>query len=268
MIPRIIHQIYMQGWEAIPAPLQANIAALRGRNPDWEYRFYDETSGRRFIADRLPEYLAAYDRIDPAYLAARSDFLRYCVCYVNGGFYLDLKSVAQRPLDEVLHPDDELVLSQWTSLQGQPSPHPELRHIAGSEYVNFFIACSRENPLLRSVLEQVTRNISRYRLWNGVGLEGVLRLTGPIPFSLAIEAGRARHPHRIAHMENDLHLEYSLYGDYFSHRTRVGSHYSEFTRPVVRLGPVAAASAFLFFGLVAPRLKRLRRKISSLSAKG
>lgn len=261
MIPRIIHQIYMQGWDAIPADVKANIALLRERNPTWEYRFYDEATGRQFLADHLPEYLLVYDRIDSAYFAARSDFLRYCICYVVGGFYIDVKSVARKPLDEVFRPDDKIVLSQWTILIGKPSQHPELRHIVGCEYVNFFIASFRENPLLGTVIEKVVRNVTHYRLRDGVGRRGVLRVTGPIAYSLAIESNRAQYPHRIAHMENDLGFESSLYGDHSSHRTRFGPHYSELTRPVVRRGLMQEIYAFLFYGVISPKIAFLRVKI-------
>jgi mannosyltransferase OCH1-like enzyme len=264
VIPRIIHQIYMQGWEAIPEDVKLNIAALRERNPNWEYRFYDEASGRKFIADHLPEYLPAYDRIEPAYFAARADFLRYCACYVEGGFYLDVKSVARKPLDEILRPDDHLVLSQWTLLRGKPAQHTELQHIIGCEYVIFFIASSRANPLLRKVIEKVAKNIADYRLRDGVGARGVLRLSGPIAYSLAIEANRARHPHRIAHMEDDLQLQASMYNDHFSHRTRLGRHYSELFWPVVRIDPLRTALALIYFGALAPQFSYLRGKTSRM----
>lgn len=259
MIPRIIHQIYMQGWDAIPDEVKANIAAFQKRNPGWEYRFYNETSGRQFIADRLPEYLAAYDRIEQRYFAARSDFLRYCVCYVDGGFYFDLKSVAARPLDEILGPDDEFVLSQWPFVH-ESSQHRELRHIAGYEYVVFFLAASKKNPLLRAVLDHVARNVLQYRLRDGVGRPGVLRVTGPIAYSLAIEANRGRHPHRIARMQEDLHLEPSMYGDHFSHWSRFGRHYSELCLPVARLDPIRTMISVIFHGMLFPVIARVRHK--------
>lgn len=267
MIPRIIHQIYMQGWDRLPADVKLNISALRARNPGWEYRFYDEVTGRQFLMDHLPNYLVTYDSIDPAYFAARSDFLRYCICYVIGGFYIDVKSVAKKKLDEVLLPEDEIVLSQWTVLNGKPSSHPELRHISGCEYVNFFIASSRANPLLKAVIEEVAQKVANYRFWDGVGRKGVLRITGPIAYSLTIEANRADHPHRIANMENDLHLEFSFYGDHFSHRTRLGQHYSELHRPIVQSGSIQRALAFVIFGPLASRFRRLKTVFSRIPEK-
>lgn len=40
-IPKIIHQIYLQGEANIPDNIKKSVAELR-RNPDWDYRLYDE----------------------------------------------------------------------------------------------------------------------------------------------------------------------------------------------------------------------------------
>ncbi len=48
-IPRILHQIHFQGWDALRPEIRRNAEALKERNPGWEYRFYDADSAEDFI---------------------------------------------------------------------------------------------------------------------------------------------------------------------------------------------------------------------------
>jgi mannosyltransferase OCH1-like enzyme len=116
-VPRIIHQVMMQGWDALPPEVAEGIAALRARNPGWEYRFYDAAAVEEFI-ERVygTAMLRIYRSIDPVYHAPRSDLFRHLVCHAEGGVYFDIKSTALRPLDEVIRPDDAYILSQRPEL--------------------------------------------------------------------------------------------------------------------------------------------------------
>ena len=76
-IPKVIHQIYLQGEANIPDNIKKSVSELRQRNPDWEYRLYDESK----ILDYIKRYygedtLKIYLLINENYAAARSDFFR------------------------------------------------------------------------------------------------------------------------------------------------------------------------------------------------
>ena len=48
-IPKIIHQIYFHPHQNLPAVLQENVRAIRGLNPGWEHRLYDDHDMAEFI---------------------------------------------------------------------------------------------------------------------------------------------------------------------------------------------------------------------------
>jgi hypothetical protein len=217
-----------------------------------------------------------YLKIDPAYYAARADLLRYLICYAEGGVYLDIKSTALRPLDEVIHPDDVFLLSQWRELRdlapGEHSKypmHPELAHVSGSEYVQWFLVCAAGHPFLRAVIEEVLARIDSYSVFmQGVGRMGVLRLTGPIAYTLAIHGIRDRVPHRYVDFEDDLSFVFSVWGDHKSHRKELGTtHYSQLALPIVRGDPLTAAAARAWFGGIQPRLRAARHRSRRLFAR-
>jgi len=236
-IPRIIHQTFYD--RALPPELQANVDSLRARNPDWEYRFYDDADMLSFVRH---EYGAAvldkFERINPGYGAARADLFRYLLMYKVGGLYLDIKSSATRPLSSVIRADDRLLLSNWDALDGSRTgwgDHYELRGIAAGEFQQWFIACAPGHPCMKAVLDTVIANLDLYdpRL-HGIGKRGVLRTTGPIPFTLGMHRTLAQHPHRVVDSARDLGLEYNLYRNQ-SHETSFRSHYTTQTAPLVRM---------------------------------
>jgi mannosyltransferase OCH1-like enzyme len=254
-IPRILHQTFHTA--VVPVELAANVEAVRGLNADWEHRFYDDADARAFIERHYgPRILAYYDAIDPRYLAARSDLFRYLVIYRCGGVYLDVKSFTSRPLAEVIQGPDMYLLSQWPNGPGEPFEgwglHPELRRAPGGEYQQWFIAAAAGHPFLRAVIRRVLANLKGYNpALHGVGQRGVLKVTGPIAYTLAIQPLREAWPHRFVDAAA-LGLEYSIYGKE-GHKGRVGVHYSELDAPLTHVGPAARTTGGLIRGLKAAR---------------
>lgn len=265
-VPRIIHQCVFQGWESISPEIRSEIGALRARNPDWDYRFYDAAAAEKFIADAYgPDILALYLAIDPRYYAARADLFRYLVCYHTGGVYLDCKSTALLPLDQVIRQDDVFLLAQWPEHRDKPaedSNFKEFRHIQGGAYLQWLIVSAPGHPFLRAVLERVLEGIRAYRVFEmGVGRDAVFRLTGPIAYTLAIHPIRTLHPHRYVKSDLDLHFVYSIFSDHKRHRSVFGTHYSQLSLPLIRRDAMTTAAAVAWFGRVRPFVARVRNSV-------
>ena len=63
---------------------------LRSTHPDFEYHLFDDNDCRNFIKKHFGmETLWAFDRLIPG--AFKADLWRYCVMYITGGIYLDIK---------------------------------------------------------------------------------------------------------------------------------------------------------------------------------
>jgi len=239
-IPRIIHQTFYE--RALSPTLQANVDRLRALNPGWEYRFYDDADVAAFIKAHYPPLIWAYfERIDPRYGAARADFFRYLLMYKVGGVYLDIKSTVTRPLDAGLRPDDRYILSKWHLPNGEYEHKGlvyDLRHFEGGEYQQWHIICAPGHPFLKAVMETVLSNIDAYDPYlHQTGKRGVLRLTGPITYTMAIHRIMNHHPHRVVDGRKQIGLEYNVYGEHLEHAQVFKGHYSMQTASIVRLRP-------------------------------
>lgn len=266
-IPRILHQTFAS--KTLPDPLAENTEALRARNSGWDYRLWDDGDIERFIAEEYGAgVLERYRRIAPGYGAARADLFRYLLIYRLGGVYLDIKSTTDRPLDEVLGPDDRFIVSQWDNGPGGRNEiwglHPDLADIPGGEFQQWFIASVPGHPFLRAVIERVLSNIDRYNPYrDGVGL-GVVRVTGPVAYTFAIAPLLNAHPHRRIADESVLGLRYSVQG-YHVHHAHFRGHYSTRRTPIVGdpggLLDRALLTGYLVARRQAGRARKLMRRI-------
>jgi|CXWL01.1.fsa_nt_gi hypothetical protein len=253
-IPRIIHQTFPQS--ALPKALRNNVENLIAQNPGWDHRLYDDAAIERFIAEHYgAEILAQYIRINPEYGAARADLFRYLAVYRLGGVYLDIKSRFTRPIDDVLCGDEQYIVSRWGHSEAHRNfgRHSELAHIVGGELQQWHVIAAPGHPFLRAVIEMVLTNIDNYRPWrNGVGRIGVLRLTGPIAYTLAIAPLLDQYPCKILTDEHELALEYSIEGGY-RHNDAFSRHYSQLDTTIVALSPAGQ-----LLGAAYTQAKRLR----------
>ena len=87
-IPRVIYQTW--NTHDLPPKMADCVAKLKAANPGFEHRLYDDAECREFIKENFDaDVVDAYDRLIPG--AFKADLWRYCVLYVKGGIYLDIK---------------------------------------------------------------------------------------------------------------------------------------------------------------------------------
>lgn len=262
VIPRIIHQTYAK--RELPDALQVNVTDLKEQNPGWEHRLYDDAAIESFILDAYgQDVLSAYLRIDPLYGAARADLFRYLVVYKIGGIYLDIKSRFLCPIDQVIQGDEEFIVSQWSNQPGAKYEgfglKPEVRHIAGGELQQWHVIAAPGHPFLRAVLLAIFDGIEKYRPWlHGTGKVGVMRLTGPLVYTLTIMPLIGQYPCRIIENESVIGLDYSITsGD--THKKFFPAHYSTSEVAVIRLSGFLGIVSRLYQALRSLR-RRLRRR--------
>ncbi|WP_186511021.1 glycosyltransferase family 32 protein [Caenimonas sedimenti] len=236
-IPRIIHQT-CKDKRALPGELVANIERMRTLNPSWEHRLYENLEMDDFISTHYSaDVVGAFRKINPAYGVARADLFKYLLVHQCGGVYLDIKSTAMKPLDEVLQATDHFLLAQWHNKLGDEFQsyglHPELTTIPGGEFQQWHIVAAPGHPFLAHVVNRALFNIRSYDAgFHGVGAMGVYRTTGPICYTLAIAPHLGKAPFRIVDAR-EIGFKYSIYpGPPNTHRKILGD-YTGLTEAVV-----------------------------------
>lgn len=231
-VPALLHQTYPT--ERLPEAIEPSVAALRAANPGYAWRLWTDADIPDFILDHYGRtVLEAYQRINPVYGAARADLFRYLCVYRLGGVYLDIKSSTLTPLATLVRPDDRYLLSQWgDSGRGTGAwwgEHAELYNVPGGEFQQWFVIGAPGHPFLERVINRVLANIHTYdpRI-AGVGKPAVLRLTGPIAYTLAILP--ALTTARFRPFDANRELVYSTVPD---HGALFARHYTAQDQPLV-----------------------------------
>lgn len=149
--------------------------------PEFNFYFFTDETIRLIIRENFPQYVYnAYMKINPRFGACLSDFGRYCLLYVLGGIYLDIKSEVVKPLypfvDRISQQSissDILVVSHWRDINPQWE-----RFGSKGEIMNWVIICSPRHPVIRELIERMVRKIESG--YNGFDKLFVLETTGPI----------------------------------------------------------------------------------------
>ena len=215
-IPRRIYQTFPT--HHLPSQLSESVQDLRARNPEYQYKLFDDAEIIAFIDQFYdPEILRIFQTINPEYGAARADLFRYLLMYKMGGIYLDIKSNAKVAFKHLLRADDSFLISQWDNGPCGNFPgwgvHDELSDIPGGEIQQWQIIAAPGHPFLRAVIETVLRKLQSYRPWrDGVGRPGTLRATGPVVYTKTIYPLLNTYPYRRVDAQKDLGLKYSIMG--------------------------------------------------------
>ena len=74
----------------LPPRMQKCVNKLIEDNPEFTYHLYNDNMCRKFIKRHFPmNVMHAFDKLIPG--AYKADLWRYCVLYIHGGIYLDIK---------------------------------------------------------------------------------------------------------------------------------------------------------------------------------
>ena len=120
---------------------------LKRNNPEFEYIFYDDNQCREFIANHFPDMvLYAFDVLVPG--AYKADIWRYCILYVYGGIYIDIKF---EPVDGFKLLD--FVDKEYYVLDKQQEKDNEI------SIYNGLMIMKPQNEILKKMLNQIIKNV-------------------------------------------------------------------------------------------------------------
>lgn len=168
-VPKVLHQIWMQGKDAVPSKYAAARATWTQVHPDWEIRVWDEADLIALIRGTPWETPLRLCRR----LIQRADVLRCAVLERFGGVYADMDMYALKSLDPLLH-DDRIQVGQ-TTFQGVPFVHHFMR------VNNGIILCPPSSPFWKQTfLPALLLRLQTHALLDDVSTAwNTIRTTGP-----------------------------------------------------------------------------------------
>lgn len=183
-IPKIVHYTFKTNY------LPKNIVDVINHNKemckDFEFKFYDDNDIDNFINENFnPNIYNAFKSINDNLGAMKADFFRYCVLYIHGGVYVDIKSKIMHPLGKIIHPNDICILDI-------PRNNLERWRRYSPTHEQWVLMFAPKHPYLLSVINLIVNYINNRHNPSIQGIrtlntkEKILNITGPDAFSRAI----------------------------------------------------------------------------------
>ncbi len=139
-----------QTWstKSLPPYMKSCVERLKRKNPELKHHLFDDDDCRQFIYEHFdPEVLDAFDRLIPG--AYKADLWRYCVLYIHGGIYLDIKYEC---------------VDKFKLVSLLDKPHYVLDRMEHSEpgkklVYNGFMVSPAKNPILKTCIHKIVKNV-------------------------------------------------------------------------------------------------------------
>jgi mannosyltransferase OCH1-like enzyme len=142
IIPLNIYQTWKK--KDLPPKMKESVDKLKKYNPEFNHYLYDDDDCRQFIKDNFSTIvLETYDSLIPG--AYKADFWRYCVLYIKGGIYLDIKYCTVPPFKLISMVNKEYFVK-------------DISQNGGGIY-NAFMICKKGNIKLKKCIEMVIDNV-------------------------------------------------------------------------------------------------------------
>ena len=164
-IPKIIHQTH----ESENLSLENYTASeiISQMNPEYIYKFYNSKQRKDYIKKNFGEesiIYKCYQKLKPN--TYKSDLFRWCVLYIDGGIYIDCKSMTIVPFRNFIPPKSSMALF-W-------DPYP--RRISTG-----FLSSVPKNPIVKDMIDLIIF----HTIFNIYG-SNPLDVTGPLLISKII----------------------------------------------------------------------------------
>lgn len=103
MIPKIIHQIWIQGETNMPVDLRFESKRCASVNGDFNLHIWSEADIVPLLSSFGNHYVDLYHSYQ--HMAQKADLARYAILYVYGGIYLDTDMVCHKNLGDFIDTD-------------------------------------------------------------------------------------------------------------------------------------------------------------------
>jgi len=144
---QIIPKKIFQTWHTkdLPPKMKKCVDDLKKKHPDFKYYLFDDDECREFISANFnEEVIYAFDALIPG--AFKADLWRYCILYIHGGIYLDIKfNATNHALDQFLDKEYYVRDLPTFGLHG---------------IYNAFMVCKSGNPMLLQAINQIVENVN------------------------------------------------------------------------------------------------------------
>ena len=190
-IPNTVYQTWVDNF--VGKTHLKGIERFRELNKDFSFSFFTDNEIEKFMKAHFYSHPIYEIFSNSLYGPLKTDIWRYCVLFINGGWYFDINKCVEIPLNALISDNEEAIITFEKNAIGHiddEAPNDAvmklLRH-PNARIVNWgfgFVPC---HPILKRVIDNI---VTDYPLWKNKVVENVkdavLLFTGPLMLTRTI----------------------------------------------------------------------------------
>ena len=174
-IPKIIHQIWWQGFNNLPSIFKTYHQSWVKLHPNWEIIIWDQKKVINLLKKYYPKLLNLLENYP--YMIQKIDMAKYVILYHYGGFYVDMDTEANQSLNNLIN---DFKNSEFNFVCSQMEIIPFIKIVN-----NGIIFSKAKHPILLIIINNLNK-YSKKKFYHNQDLY-ILESTGPIFFHQIID---------------------------------------------------------------------------------
>jgi len=168
MIPKIIHNIWIQGYEKLPNENKVTYANIKKLNPEWDFMIWDDEMIKKMLKKYPSIYniyikTSNYTEIDNNTI--KSDIARYIIMKEYGGLYFDIDFNCTSSFDELFLSEPNgtkkntiYIASSNANLWSYINPFQK------TKYCSCFMAMDKNHPIWETVIQKLKNATTKFQI--------------------------------------------------------------------------------------------------------
>jgi len=180
MIPKIIHNIWIQGYENLPNENKVTYANIKKINPEWDFMIWDDEMIKKLLK-KYPSiyniYLKTNNYTETDNNTIKSNIARYIIMKEYGGLYFDIDFNCTSSFDG-LFLDENTETNGNAEINKKKETKNNTIYIASSnanlwsyinpfqkaKYCSCFMAMDKNHPIWDSVIQKLKQATTKFQI--------------------------------------------------------------------------------------------------------
>ena len=160
MIPKKVHNIWIQGYQNLPKDKKESLQNIKKLNPQYQFFFWDEPK-ILYLLNKYPDIKNIYLNLEniSGYIninASKSDIGRFIIMKEFGGIYFDLDFQCIKPFNQILNFNFNInIASSYLEIAEY------IPNILKPKYCSCFMAFTPQHPIWNNVISIIIKAKSK-----------------------------------------------------------------------------------------------------------
>jgi hypothetical protein len=174
MIPKIIHNIWIEGYENLPNENKINYLNIKKSNPDWEFLIWDDEMIKKLL-QKYPSLSDMYNKNTYTVFdrdSIKSHIARYIIMKEYGGLYFDIEFNCTASFDKLFSNENNKSESNETIFicKSNMNYWNYIYSLQKTKYSSRFMAMDKNHPIWNKVIEKLKHATTKYDIINAIDI--------------------------------------------------------------------------------------------------